>query len=152
MEQQQGQGQDVDKESTDVNEAGDEAASKGGDDAVLRMIEDEDIPAEVLELVEAGKVDMSMPAGFMDELMGTELADHLASFHKMVPLRKAARSSGDNKRAEDLGKAINTARLAVALINHQYPGAKAKADEIARTRERQISGNRKRILDDNDGE
>ena len=112
-----------------------------------KQIEEEDVPAEVIEQIEKGLIDFGVPDEFMDELMGAELADHLSNYQKSIPVRRAARSSGDNQRAEQLSKFINTSRLAAAQIIYKYPHAKGIADEIARARASQVKEGRKAILD-----
>ena len=116
-------------------------------DDLEKQVEEEDVPAEIIEMVEQGKFDFDVPGEFMDELMGAELADHLSSYQKSIPVRRAARSSGDNQRAEQLSKFINTSRLAAAQIMYKYPNAKGIADSIAHARTRQVREGRKALID-----
>ncbi len=93
-----------------------------------------------------GKVDLSLPETFDDDIMGSELLDHLSNFHKAKVGMKAARHSGDHPKAEQLGKLMSYSRLAAAIIQAQNPRAKALADELATVRAKLAKAQRQSVL------
>ena len=98
------------------------------------------IPIEALE-----GVDLTMPEDNTVELMASEMVKHLQEYHQLTTLQRAARQAEDHQRAEQLSKAILTAKMAVAVIQHKYPKAKAIADEIMRTNAAQVARSRSAI-------
>lgn len=93
--------------------------------------DDFDFPVEALE-----KANLSLPEAFELELMAAEMLGHLQNYHTSKTALRAARQSG-HQRAEEFRKTMEFSRLAVAMIQHQFPDVKGVADRIAEVRARQ---------------
>ena len=120
----------------------------GESKSVLELLKQEDEGGD--GTVTAGmlaKADLTLPAEFEMDSMAAEMVEHLSSYHRTRVALKAARAQGDSQRAEQLFKAMAFSRLAAALMQSEYPGIKAVADNIARARVKQVQGQRQALLD-----
>lgn len=105
------------------------------------IVDSPDISPEALD-----KADLSLPDEFQLDSMAAELVEHLANYHKANAGRKAARAQGDGQKAEQMFKLMSYSRLAAAYIEQSFPGVKAVADVIARTRAIQVKRARQQLL------
>lgn len=107
----------------------------------VEMDSDLDIdPVTTLE-----NVDLNLPGDYETDIMAEELLAHLTTYHRVKAALKSARSTGDNKRAEELYKNMSFSRMAAAVIQRDCPSAKAVADEMAACRALNATNQRKVI-------
>lgn len=95
------------------------------------------VPAEALETV-----NLDIPAEYALELAAAQMVEHLAEYHKVLRAQRAARHNEDHQRAEQFSKILVYTRNVIALTQHEYPQAKAIADEIMRNSARATTRNR----------
>ena len=95
------------------------------------------IPIEALEAV-----DLTMPDDYALDIMASEMVTHLQEYHKLVTQQRAYRQAEDHPRAEQLSKQILGHKMAVAVIQHKHPKAKAMADEMMAINAAQAGRNR----------
>ena len=104
--------------------------------------EAEAVPVSVLRAA-----NLELPMQFMVESMAEELLGFLSLYHRRRLAWKAARDSGsDRQRVDGLYHEFAYARLAAAVIQNDYPEAKAIANEIAAVRTQQAKEARKAVL------
>ncbi len=96
------------------------------------------------------KVNLSMPDDYRDEVMGAQLAEHLAAYAQNKQAWRSARSSGDQAKAKQLFAAMNYSQLCAAIIQSEYPAARKVADEIMAVRAKGAQESRKRALEHKD--
>ncbi len=97
-------------------------------------------------LDELQAADLKLPTDYVTDIMAAEVLDHLTNHYRARAALRAARNSGDSQQAERLFKLLSFSRLAVAIIQHEYPEAKGVADEIAQYRALTASNQRKALL------
>ncbi len=107
-------------------------------------LKDEDAPAIDPKILES--VDMTLPKEYEAELMASEMLAHLQNYKQAKAAYQAARNLGQHDRAEQLSKQVTFSRLAVALIQSQYPEAKAIADQLALANVKRAETTRKAML------
>ena len=95
-----------------------------------------------------GKVDLSVPAAPLEEFMAAELCGYLQQYHTSVLAQRAARHNAQHDKAEKFEREIVYCRTGVALIQHHYPKAKARADSILKANVKRAEANRKGLLEE----
>ena len=91
-------------------------------------------------------VDLKLSPSFELDIMAAELLEHLANYHKAKAAVKAARHQGDHARAEQMYKLMKFSKMAGAVIQSDFPGAKALADQIGEVRAKQARLNRLALM------
>lgn len=84
--------------------------------------------AELAKLLEG--VDLTVPDEFLEVRLAAEMVQHLGQYHSLQLAIRAARHAEQHQRAEQLQKEALYTKTAIALIQHQYPGTKAIAQEM----------------------
>lgn len=108
-------------------------------DTLESLLEDS-IPPDILETV-----DLSVPPETAEEYAAAEMTTYLQVYQNASIALKAARHQVQHDRADRLSKEMVFARMAIALIQQQYPGAKAIADDIMRMNAKNARANRARM-------
>ena len=80
------------------------------------------------------KVDTTLPKELEIEVMANMLVDHLISFRQTKEAWRSARNSSDHARSQQLFQQMQYNQLTAAIIQAEYPEAKAIAEEIAISR------------------
>lgn len=96
------------------------------------------------------KVDLSMPGDYEVEVQAAQLAEHLTAYAQNRQAWRSARSSGDQARAQQLFAASNYNQLCAAIIQSEFPKARAAADEIMAVRAIAAKEQRKKALQHKD--
>lgn len=109
--------------------------------ALEETAEVNEIPVEALE-----DVDLTLPLEFRLDIFAMELLEHLSSYQRLAVAVKAARHQENHPRAEEVSRQMAYSRMMAALIQHEYPGAKAVADQIAQIRAKQAAEQRTALL------
>ena len=112
-----------------VAEIIDEALDEALDEAGLTE-------AQVAEALE--KADLLMPPAVLDEVMASQLQQHLQNYHVLVMEQRAARQTSDHPKAEKIRAALNFERTAAALIQYRFPNTKAMADHVMQLEAAQV--------------
>ena len=94
------------------------------------------------------KADLTLPSEYQDEVMGAELLAHITNYYQATAALKSARNMGDHARAEQLYKTVAFSRLAVAVIQHDFPNTKEIADELGKFRAKQARQQRRALLEE----
>lgn len=81
----------------------------------------------------------------IDEIMGAELFDVIANYHRDVIAGKAARSAKNHEVAQRLALDEIRCRDQAALIQSKYPAAKAIAREIGEARAAEAKAQRAKL-------
>lgn len=94
--------------------------------------EQDDIALAAALLDENGKlkVDISLPQEYELDIMAKMLLDHLGAYHQAHQAWRAARNGQDKVRTTQLFEQWNFNQAAAAIIQHEFPKAKALADEM----------------------
>jgi hypothetical protein len=87
-------------------------------------------------------VDTSLPKDFEIEIMAQLLVDHLVSFKQTKAAWRAARNGADHQRATQLWQQLQYNQLTAALIQAEYPEAKAIAQQLAKGRAKVMQAQR----------
>jgi hypothetical protein len=91
-------------------------------------------------------VDLELPEEYQLEIMASELLNQLTLFHTFDAQWRSARGQGDSGQASKLFTQRNHHRLTAAIIQRDYPGAKALSDELAKTKSKVAKRQRKNVL------
>ena len=100
-----------------------------------------DVSPAVLE-----KVDVRLPKDFQLEVMADELLAHLSNFHKATAAWKSARNQGDHAKAEQMFRLRSYCKLAAAIIQDEYEGVRAVAEQLAAFRVKRARAEREAAL------
>ncbi len=92
------------------------------------------------------KVDLVAPKEFEYEIMAEAMVEHQVSYKQCLVRCQAARGRGENAKAEELARQYSIDRLAIAMIQAKYPGIQAVADSIMKSRAKQVSEAREKLL------
>jgi len=92
------------------------------------------------------KVDDSLPPEYELELMAGQMLEHIAAYKQARQNMRSARNAGNHSQAESFLKQMNFNRTTAAIIQSEFPKAKAIADEIARIRVKQMQTQRLQAL------
>lgn len=106
--------------------------------------ETDEIAAKLLDDKGKIKLDDALPPEYELDLMATLLLDHISSYRQNRQAWRAARTSGDHRRSKELFEAMNFNRLTAAIIQYDFPKAKALADTIAEAKVKQVQENRRK--------
>jgi hypothetical protein len=110
--------------------------------------EAEDAKALLAKLVDADgklKADTSLPAEYQIEVMAELLLDHLTSYHQTRQAWRAAKNSGDHSKSQQLFQQMNYNQLTIAIIQAEFPVAKALSDSIAKARMKELTAKRNQL-------
>lgn len=126
-----------------IHELTEEQDSKLTREVVMVVEETAESAIEVIVSQEAlAAVDYSLPSSYELEIMAAELVQYLTQYHSAVAGGKAARQEEDHQKAELFAKAVRFSRSAIALIQYNHPGVKARADEIMEAQAENIRARR----------
>lgn len=92
------------------------------------------------------RVDLSMPDGYHDDIMATQMIENLTAYEQNRQAWRAARNQGNNGRSTQLFEQMNYHQLVVAIIQAEYPNAKIIADAMMEVRARGAKINRENAL------
>jgi hypothetical protein len=107
--------------------------------------EAEDSKGLVAKLIDSsGKLicDTTMPPEYQLEIMAELLLDHLTSYQQTRQAWRAAKNSGDHQKGTQLFQQMNYNQLTAAIIQAEYPAAKAITDNIAKARIKELTAKR----------
>ena len=97
------------------------------------------IPGQALE-----KVDLTLPERFAVEIAASQMVEHLTMYHRAARELKSARHGEDHRRADELSRTVLFCRNTIALLQYEFPSAKAIANQGMEDRVRELSRNRER--------
>lgn len=121
---------------------------------LLDEVEDE--AKDILPEAEAKKLltdsDLTLPSSYELDIIAEELLGALGTYKRASFGRRAARNTGDHKRATEMSALERYSRLVAALIMAEYPKAKTLAVEMGRVRAQRAKDERVRALADMEDE
>ena len=95
-------------------------------------------------------IDLTLPRRYEEEVMAAELLEYLGQTAKAKVAWRAARNSGSQAKAQELYRNLALTRLAAALIQGEFPGARALAEEIAKGNVIVTQKRRRELLEENE--
>ncbi len=113
------------------------------------MTDGEEIDTLLPELLdEKGepKADTSLPEKYQLEIIANLLLQNLSAYHQNYQNWLSAKATGNQAAREQAFKQYRMNQITIAIIQHNYPGARAIANEVATLQGEQIADNRARQL------
>ena len=109
-------------------------------------VEDEELYSKLADKDGKLKVDLSMPEDFLVDIMASQMVENMVSYEQSRQTWRSMRNQGNHAKAKQFFEQMQFNQLTAAIIQAQYPKAKALADEQMKVRAKQAGQQRKTLL------